>query len=189
MAFLGGSTAIALAGMQQTVAMSQARHRSPALAACHPSSLLRRSTSQPQLGRGEEESHHRTPTRHPLRLPTHHPPQIYHFGFDSSSGKSPAPSQLAQYGIALAVVLACNCAAALPMKFIDRIAIASFGWLLFAALLIIVVIPVMARGHPGAGYAPACNPALGPAGCFNPNPTDQNSKCVSFPARLSPCVL
>lgn len=109
--------------------------------------------------------------------------QMYRFGLDSQMG-SPAPSQLAQFGIALLITCCASLLASLPMKYLDKVAIFGFSWLLFAALLIIVIIPLMAHGHPELSYAPACSPALGPEGCIRANPKAQDAGRAPFPAPL-----
>lgn len=68
---------------------------------------------------------------------------MYNYGFDSHNG-SPSSFQEAQFGMAVFVLVVCATLSAVPMRYINKLALASFVWLLLAATLIVIVVPSVA---------------------------------------------
>lgn len=68
---------------------------------------------------------------------------IWTYGFDTEAG-TPTTTQLGQFGIAVSLLVVSAIVSLLPMRYINKLAYASFYWLLFAATLIIVCIPIIA---------------------------------------------
>jgi len=100
------------------------------------------------------------------------------YGFDTQNG-SPAPSQNGQFGIAVFVAVFGAVFCALPMRYLNKLAISSFWWLIFAATLIIVVIPILSRGNPSSSAAQVCSPTYVPGGsCWSSHPAGQNTNYV-----------
>ena len=78
--------------------------------------------------------------------------QIYYYGFDTNL-TSPTTTQGGEFGIAVAVIMFGAIFACLPMRWLNKIALASFSWLLIGALTLIIVVPAVAPAgpNPGAG--------------------------------------
>ena len=70
--------------------------------------------------------------------------QMFHFGFATPAGKSPAATQEGQFGIAVAVLCIGAVASLIPIKHVNRLALASFAWLIMAVVTITICIPVIA---------------------------------------------
>lgn len=104
--------------------------------------------------------------------------QMMSYGLDTQLG-SPAPSQNSQYGIAVFVAVFGAIGCALPMRYLNKLAISSFLWLCFAASLIIIIIPIISRGNPNPSAAQVCSPTYVPGGsCWPSHPTGQNTAFV-----------
>ena len=85
--------------------------------------------------------------------------QIYYYGFDTAT-TSPAAPQLGQFGIAIAVLVFGAAFASLPMRYLNRIAVASFCWLLLGASILIIVVPSVAPSGPVPGLGSHENTAF-----------------------------
>lgn len=77
--------------------------------------------------------------------------QIYYYGFDTEK-TSPAPTQGGQFSIAMAVCIYGGIFATLPMRYLNKIALASFSWLIIGALTLIIVVPSVAPSGPNPGH-------------------------------------
>lgn len=77
---------------------------------------------------------------------------IYYYGFDTAN-TSPAPSQTGQFGIGVAVLVFGAVLSALPMRYLNKIALMSFTWLILGAITLIIAVPALAPAgpNPGAG--------------------------------------
>ena len=71
-------------------------------------------------------------------------------GFDTAS-TSPVPSQTGQFGVAVAVLVFGGVFSALPMKYLNKVALASLTWLVLGALTIIIALPAIAPKGPTPG--------------------------------------
>ena len=70
--------------------------------------------------------------------------QMYHFGFPTPAGKSPAATQNGQFGVAVAILCFGALMSLIPIKHVNRLALASFSWLILSVVLITIVIPNIA---------------------------------------------
>ena len=79
--------------------------------------------------------------------------QIYYYGFDTAT-TSPATSQLGQFGIAVAVIAFGGLFSVFPMRYLNKIAVASFIWLIVGSAILIICVPAVAPSGPtpGDGY-------------------------------------
>ena len=71
-------------------------------------------------------------------------------GFDTAN-TSPVPSQTGQFGVAVAVLVFGGVFSALPMKYLNKVALASLTWLVLGALTIIIALPAIAPKGPTPG--------------------------------------
>lgn len=78
---------------------------------------------------------------------------MFYYGFDTDTS-SPAAPQLGQFGIAVAVAAFGAVVSCLPMRHLNKIAVASFSWLIVGALTLIICVPSTAPSGPtpGDGY-------------------------------------
>ena len=73
--------------------------------------------------------------------------QMYHYGFPTPSGKSPAATQNGQFGVAVAILCFGALMSLIPIKHVNRLALASFSWLIMSVVLITIVIPNIAPAN------------------------------------------
>jgi amino acid transporter len=69
---------------------------------------------------------------------------MYHYGFATPSGKAPSTTQDGQFGIAVAILCFGALMSLIPIRHVNRLALASFTWLLIAAVSICIVVPSVA---------------------------------------------
>jgi hypothetical protein len=69
---------------------------------------------------------------------------MYNYGFPTEAGTAPAGTQSGQFGVAVAILCFGAVASLVPIKHVNRLAYASFAWLIMAAVLICLVIPNVA---------------------------------------------
>ena len=174
-AFFGGQCSIALQAMFQATAMR--RTFGPAAAGSAP----RRRSHPPPASTAE----------------------IFYYGFDTEL-TSPTTSQGGEFGIGVAVIMFGAIGACLPMRLLNKFALASFTWLLLGALTLIIVVPAVAPAGPNPGHGNREDTAfvfrsntylaaekfngLTNSASWLGSETSQRTyimaKCVPFPARL-----
>lgn len=76
--------------------------------------------------------------------------QMYYYGFDTAN-TSPTPSQPGQFGVAVAVLVFGAVMSALPMRYLNKVSLASLTWLVLGALTIIIGLPAIAPKGPTPG--------------------------------------
>jgi amino acid transporter len=76
---------------------------------------------------------------------------MYHYGFATPSGGAPSSTQSGQFGIAVAILCFGAVCSLIPIRHVNRLALASFSWLLMAAVTICIVVPSIA---PASGVNP-----------------------------------
>ncbi len=69
---------------------------------------------------------------------------MYHYGFATPAGGAPGSTQAGQFGVAVAILVFGAAASLIPIRHVNRLALASFAWLALAATAICLVIPNVA---------------------------------------------